>query len=67
MLIGAVTIVLVGLFLLIRALDTPFHSGVGGLEPVAMRRATGNIDRGLALLGGHIPIPCTAAGTPIKP
>ena len=63
MMIGAVTIVIVGLFQVIAALDTPFHRGVGGLRPVAMGRASGNIDRALALLGGDIRIPCTAAGT----
>lgn len=63
MLMGAVTIVIVGLFLVIDALNTPFHPGVGGLPPVAMERATGNIDRALALIGGNIRIPCNAAGT----
>jgi hypothetical protein len=62
MLMGAVTVVIVAMFLLIHALDTPFHTGVGGLRPVAMNRATGNIDRALALIGGNIRIPCNAAG-----
>ena len=66
MLMGAVTVVIVGLFLVIEALDTPFHPGVGGLEPVAMERATGNIDNALALIGGNIRIPCNAAGTEVQ-
>jgi hypothetical protein len=67
MLMGAVTVVIVGMFLLIDALDTPFHPGVGGLRPVAMERATGNIDRALAIIGGNIRIPCDAAGGGARP
>jgi hypothetical protein len=66
MLMGAVTMVIVCLFLVIYALDTPFHPGVGGLGPVAMERATGNIDHALALIGGNIRIPCNAAGTAVQ-
>jgi len=66
MLMGAVTIVIVGLFLVIDALNTPFHPGVGGLQPVAMERATDNIDHALALIGGNIRIPCNAAGTEVQ-
>jgi hypothetical protein len=67
MLMGAVTIVIVGLFLVIDALNTPFHPGVGGLRPVAMERATGNIDHALALIGGNIRIPCNDVGTAVQP
>lgn len=35
-------------------------------NPVAMERATGNIDRALALVGGHIRFPCNAAGTAVQ-
>ena len=66
MLMGAVTTVIVALFLVIRALDTPFHSGVGGLQPVAMERAIGNIDRALAVVGGTVPIPCDGAGAAVQ-
>src|SRR4051794_23594894 len=63
MMMAAVTVVIVAMFLVIRALDTPFHPGVGGLRPVAMERATGNIDRALAIIGGKgVRIPCDASG-----
>lgn len=67
MLIGAVTIVIVAMFLVIRALDSPFHTGVGGLRPVAMERAVGNIDRALAIIGRNtVRIPCDASGQSVS-
>ena len=36
LLMGSVTSVIAALFLLLVALDRPFHTGVGGLQPVAM-------------------------------
>jgi hypothetical protein len=65
MLMGAVTVVIVALFLVIHALDTPFHPGVGGLRPVAMNRAIGNIDRALAIIG-RTKIPCNASGAAVQ-
>jgi hypothetical protein len=67
MLMGSVTLTMVALFLVIRALDTPFHAGVGGLRPVAMERAIGNMDRGLAVIGGTVPIRCDGAGAAATP
>jgi hypothetical protein len=68
MLMAAVTITIVTLFLVIRALDTPFHPGFGGLRPVAMERATGNIDRALAIIGRKsVRIPCDASGAAVSP
>ncbi len=67
MLMAAVTIVIVTMFLVIRALDSPFHPGVGGLRPVAMARATGNIDRALAIVGRNgVRIPCDASGAAVS-
>src|SRR3954447_14374082 len=39
MLIGSVIAVIAALLLLLRALDEPFHDGVGGLQPSAMQRS----------------------------
>jgi hypothetical protein len=64
MLMGAVTSVIVILFLLLVALDNPFHGGVGGLDPVAMERALDVIDQALDALALDVPIPCDANGTP---
>ena len=68
MLMGAVTVVIVAMFLVIRALDTPFHPGVGGLRPVAMERTLGQMDRGLAIVGlGSAALPCDASGAALRP
>jgi hypothetical protein len=66
MLMGSVTVVIVTVCLLINALDTPFHRGVGGLQPTAMERAAGNIDRALAVLGGNVTIPCNGLGVAVS-
>ena len=66
MLMGAVTVVIVTMFLVIHALDSPFHPGVGGLRPVAMERAQGNIDRALAIIGRRsVRIPCDDLGAAV--
>ncbi len=62
MLMGAVTSVIVMLFLLLAALDNPFHGGVGGLEPLAMERSLDIIDEGLDAIGREVPIPCDETG-----
>jgi amino acid transporter len=64
-LMGAVVSVIVLLLLLVRALDNPFHEGVGGLEPVAMERSLRIVDEALASVGGNVPMPCDAKGAPV--
>jgi hypothetical protein len=67
MLIGSVTIVIVAMFLVIEALDSPFHTGVGGLRPVAMERTVGRIDSALAIIGRNaVRIPCDASGQAVQ-
>jgi hypothetical protein len=63
MLMGGVTAVMVLLLLLLATLDRPFESGVGGLQPVAMKRTLDIMQRGLAALGRDVAIPCDKAGT----
>ena len=65
-LMGAVVSVIVAMLLLLRGLDDPFHDGVGGLQPVAMERTLVIVDEALAAIGLDIPIPCDAAGTPLR-
>jgi hypothetical protein len=65
MLIGAAVSVITILLLLLAALDNPFQSGVGGLEPVAMERSLGMIDDALSVTGREVPIPCDEAGARI--
>jgi hypothetical protein len=62
MIMGAVTTVIVVLFLLLGALDNPFHGGVGGLEPVAMERTLDLVDQAIRAIGADVPIPCDATG-----
>jgi hypothetical protein len=62
MFMGSVVAVIVTMLLLLRVLDQPFHSGVGGLKPVAMERTEQLIDQQLAVIGGEVKIPCDAAG-----
>jgi hypothetical protein len=62
MFIGAVVSVVTTLLLLLAFLDDPFHSGIGGLQPVAMERAVVLIEEQLDVLGGDIPIPCDEQG-----
>jgi hypothetical protein len=50
-LMGSVVAVIVAMLLLLYTLDHPFHSGVGGLKPVAMERTLRVIDQQFATLG----------------
>jgi hypothetical protein len=67
MLMGAVTSVIVLLFLLLGSLDRPFHRGVGGLSPVAMQRSLAIVDNALAAVGRDVPIPCGETGAKPTP
>ena len=62
MLMGSVTSVIVLMLLLLHFLDTPFHTGVGGLKPVAMQRTLRIMDQELKIVG-PVPIPCDAHGS----
>jgi amino acid transporter len=64
MLMGGVAAVLTVLFLLLGALDNPFHKGVGGLQPVAMERSLRILDQAVGSAGIHVPTLCDAAGKP---
>jgi len=62
LLIGSVVTVIATLLLLLRALDNPFHGGVGGLEPVAMKRSLRLIDEVLPNLDARVRVPCNLEG-----
>lgn len=67
MLMGSVVLLIVSMFLVIRALDTPFHEGVGGLQPVAMVWASSDLDRAIAIIGrDSVPIPCDESGVALR-
>lgn len=64
LLMGSVASVVVGLLLLIRFLDHPFHEDVGGVRPVAMERSLRLIDDALTTAGIRVETPCDAEGSP---
>ena len=64
MMMGSVVAVLTVLLLLLNGLDKPFHSGVGGLKPVAMNRSLQMIDEALGSVGVRVQVPCDALGRP---
>jgi hypothetical protein len=57
--------VIVTMLLLLSFLDSPFHSGVGGLRPVAMERTIRVIDSVLPTVAPGTVAPCDAAGKPL--
>jgi hypothetical protein len=61
-LIGSVTVVIVAMLLLLRALDNPFHGGVGGLQPTAMERTLAVLEEDRRIVGDEAPLPCDATG-----
>jgi hypothetical protein len=61
---GGVAVVISSTLLLLWFLDNPYHSGVGGLQPVAMERGIRILDGEAAETGGKFTIPCDARGTP---
>ena len=64
LLMGAVTAVIVTMLLLLNFLDSPFHTGVGGLRPVAMDRTLRIVDEALGATDRNVRIPCNAEGNP---
>jgi hypothetical protein len=63
-LMGSVVSVIVSMLLLIHFLDTPFHSGIGGVRPVAMERTLRIIDESLRAVNLQVTPPCNAEGAP---
>jgi hypothetical protein len=61
---GSVVSVIVSMLLLIHFLDMPFHSGVGGVRPVAMERTLRIVDQGLRAVNVQLTPPCDAEGAP---
>jgi amino acid transporter len=65
-LMGSVVSVIAAMLLLIRFLDSPFHSEVGGLRPVAMERTLRIMDEEIRIAGRRIVLPCDAEGTAVS-
>jgi hypothetical protein len=62
MLMGSVVAVMVATLLLIKSLDTPFHGGLGAIQPVAMERTIRIAEQARAAVGRDDPVPCDAQG-----
>ncbi len=62
-LMGAVVSVLTLLLLLLFALNRPFQPGVGGLQPVAMKRSLDLTSKALAAVHTQVHVPCDAIGS----
>lgn len=64
-LMGGVASVITVMLLLLGSLDQPFHSGVGGLKPVAMERSLRVLDDVVPSLAPGVTPPCDELGSPL--
>ena len=63
LLMGSVTAVIATMLLLLSFLDSPFHSGVGGVQPLAMERTLRDRStRHPSLTGIEVTAPCDEEG-----
>jgi hypothetical protein len=62
--IGGVTVVISSTMILLWFLNNPYHSGVGGLKPVAMERTVRQLSLEAAVAGVKPVIRCDANGVP---
>ena len=65
MMVGAVIAVITATLLLIKFLDDPFRDGIGGLQPVAMERTQGILDKERRIVGDTGALPCDSSGRPL--
>ena len=63
---GSIASVIVSMLLLILFLNSPFHTGVGGIRPVAMERTLRIIDEELRAEDRNLPLPCDAEGNSLR-
>ena len=60
---GGVALVITSTLVLLWFLDHPYHSGPGGLRPVAMERTIRILEQEAAVFNAKLVIPCDARGT----
>jgi len=60
--IGTVVAVITATLLLINFLDNPFHSGLGGVRPVAMERTLGILEEEARIANESGALPCDTTG-----
>jgi hypothetical protein len=61
---GGVAVVISSTLLLLWFLDTPYHTGVGGLRPTAMERTLEQLDRAAGVVDLHPDVRCDERGAP---
>jgi hypothetical protein len=59
---GTVAVVITSTLLLLWFLDNPYHRGVSGLRPTAMKRTLGLLKLETGIAGGPFAIPCNRQG-----
>jgi len=62
LLMGTVVSVLITMLVLLQFLNHPFHTGIGGLRPDAMRRTLVILDEELQESGRTYELPCDSRG-----
>ena len=62
MLVGSATAVVAATLLAMYSLDHPYQSGVGSIEPIAMKRSLGILDEARGILEQDGSLPCDARG-----
>jgi hypothetical protein len=62
LIMGSVVSVITSMLLLLGFLNSPFHDGIGGLQPVAMERSLKVIEQELDVAGVEVTPPCDDAG-----
>lgn len=63
-LVGSAVAVIGLMFVVLALLDSPYHGGPGGLQPIAMERTLDLIDKALVAVDRTVPIPCGEDGAP---
>lgn len=63
MLMGSVVAVVAVTLLVIRALDSPYHAGVGQLQPAAMERSLTILEEERRVVGDTTVLPCDGEGS----
>jgi hypothetical protein len=61
---GGVVVIVSSMLVLLWFLDNPYHSGAGGLRPVAMERTLRLLDQEERIVGGVGQLPCNLRGNP---
>jgi hypothetical protein len=62
MMVGSAVAVIATTLLILQALNSPYHEGVGSLQPTAMERTLDLVAQARVVVGDRSPVPCDAQG-----